>query len=262
MTTFSLAVPHTPWVPARVESVKRLAPVLDERHRIFTERAPNWQWSRTVWRWMADQAADYAVQLQDDVIPAPHFWSTLEAMCAATNAPAIGLHAGHPAGPSLAAQGARWYRTRSWVVGVGYVLRGDIACALADYRDAHEDEAKQHNEDDFIGRFLAARGIDVWHPIPSIIDHDVSVPSTYGNDAHTLRRPSVLWHEYDAKAMQRRDFWRVDVPPVLLSNPYALACGHCGGDGVVARAGLPVCRMCLVKLMASAVGLQTEARDG
>lgn len=257
---FSLAVPHTPWIPAREESVRRVMPILATANTgaLFTERAANWQWSRDLWRWSADQRLDYCVQLQDDVIPHPRFWDIVRAMCS-TGREAYGLHAGHPAGPALAAQGGRWYRTRAWVVGVGYILRGDVMRDLADYRDAHEDEAKRYNEDDFIGRFLQARGIDVWHPMPSPIDHDTSVLSTYANDGHALRRPSVRWEDYDAEAMTRDEFWRCESAP-LLASPYAAVCGHCGGEGVVAQASLPVCRLCLLKMMGQAIGL--EVRNG
>lgn len=263
VTTFCLAVPHTPWVPARAESVRRLEPVLDERHRLFTERAPNWEWSRTMWRWMADQEDTYAVQLQDDVLPHPSFWRIVEAMVAGNpEARVIGLHAGHPAGPALAASGARWYRTRAWVVGVGYIVRGDVMHELAEWREANDALARTLNEDDFIARFCGSHGIDVWHPMPSPIDHDVTVPSTYGNDAHANRRPTVSADAYDTDAMCRAEFWRVDSTAPLLVSPYAMVCAHCGGDGVVARTELPVCRLCIVRMVAQVMGLQTEARDG
>ena len=262
--TFALAIPHTPWVPARVESCKRVRPLMDGEgvisSRVFSDRAPNWQWSLEMWRWFVAQDAEWCVQLQDDVVPHPRFWQCLAAMLeGAPDARFVGLHAGHPSGPALAARGTRWYRTRAWVVGVGWVMHRDLVRELVAWREAHEEHARRTNEDDLIGQFLAQRGDYAWHPMPSIIDHDVTVPSTYANDTHPNRRPSVLWDEYDAAAMQTAAFWRAEQAPVLAS-PYANLCALCGAGQAVAMAhtGLGTCRVCLVRMVGAAMGLQLE----
>lgn len=44
-----------------------------------------------------------------------------------------------------------------------------------------------------IGLWCATTGRKVYHPLPTIVDHDVNLVSTYGNDNHENRRSTVRW---------------------------------------------------------------------
>ena len=99
---FCLAIPTTAdWRPERADSLKRLRLELSipdgapdglrdfnypppvAHYKEFREKAPNWVWSRDLWRWgveMGQQGATHLVQLQDDVLPMPGFWPVLRAM--------------------------------------------------------------------------------------------------------------------------------------------------------------------------------------
>jgi len=252
VSSIAVAIPHTPWIPERAVSLAR---VLAEcpTAAVYSERAPNHQWSLDLWRGLLATGAEWCAQLQDDVLPMPGLMGALRGICASGTGRVYGLHSGHPGGPALAAQGRRWYRTRAWVVGVGYVLHRDVLAGLVRWREACEPLARATNEDDLIGQYLVSIGEYVYHPIPTVIDHDVTVASTYMNDAHALRRPSVLWHRYDAEAMQQPEFWRETSPPVDLVSPYACVCQFCG-----ARARPPLCRVCIVKIVGENLGLNMQ----
>lgn len=277
----ALAVPHTPWIPERVESLSRLLRSLDisirenadglrsayfpqcAAFRLLTERAPNWKWSLDMWRWFADQDVDWCLQLQDDVIVAPNFWPALQAMLSACPGDVVGLEAAHPAGPALAKQGHRWYTTRAWVVGVAWAMRKSAMVDLLFERERGADEAKTWNEDDYISEWSRLSGRDVWHPIPAIHDHDTDVESTYNNDNHQLRHPTVLWKDYDRGALEREEFWRPkeNIAHPHLISPYADVCWFCGSSLVGRRfvmskdTAARMCTRCVTQTVGVALGV-------
>ncbi len=211
MTTFALAIPHTPWIPERVASLRRLKGQLGidascisyasatnfshhhgeptHGYREFRDREPNRAWSEKLWAWGLDTGAEYMVQLQDDVIVAPEFWTHLHAMVATWPDRIIGLESVHDMAPRVLEDGSHWYTTADMLIGVGYVIpRGTLALFL-DWR-RHLVDGWECHEDTLLGVYCLATGTRIWHPVPTVIDHDVGLASTYGNDAHTHRRPT------------------------------------------------------------------------
>jgi hypothetical protein len=225
MTTIALGIPHTPWIPERVESMARLRASLDippgpDHYLEFTDRAPNRAWSEQLWRWALGTGADYLLQLQDDVLVPAKFWQHLHAMIEAVPGQVIGLESAHPRGRMLARSGMRWYTTADFLVGVGYVLPRAALEAFLDWRETHLREGWEIHEDTLLGLFCLTTGRRIWHPIPTIIDHDVGIASTYGNDAHAHRRPSVTWSDstvlgHGAAAMDEPGYWAPRAVPHL-----------------------------------------------
>jgi len=239
---FSLAIPHTPWVPERVETLARLEAGLDLRmrtvddgertHLVASElppgvasvdyhraKAANHVWSGELWRAALGSArgaqASHVVQLQDDVIPAPRFWQKLAAMVEAHPAALICLENPHPGAMTAAREGKRWYQTIDGLIGVGYVLPFR---RMEDFLGWRSHELKLGTiegvtEDSLLAMFAVTNGIPVVCPIPTIIDHDTSIASTYaGNDAHPYRRPSVTWEDGDVcgftlEDLERPEWW-------------------------------------------------------
>jgi hypothetical protein len=72
-----------------------------------------------------------------------------------------------------------------------------------------------------------AEGHDVWHPIPTIIDHDTTIASTYANDDHAHRRPTVTWREFGRDEITRVDFWTPPASPPFITNPHLRRCWLC-----------------------------------
>jgi hypothetical protein len=228
--TIALAIPTTSdWVPERAESLDRLlaelelvehetsgclgAEALEEgmyasvdaaraglrQLRILRERAPNAVWSEALWRWAAETNAEWVLQLQDDVRVAPNFWPALRAMLAALppDADVMCLEVVHQAARALAEDGARWLTTADGLIGVGYVVRRS---ALREFLAWRATKLKPGalargglTEDTMLGVWCMVTGRRIWGPLPTIIDHDTTLESTYGNDEHANRRPLVRW---------------------------------------------------------------------
>lgn len=223
--TFSLAISHTPWIEERVRSVHRLLEELgvlayeDEdpdtgsliAHgltcpdaidvRLVSDRAPNDQWSERMWKRSAETDATHCLFLQDDVEVAPRFWAALRAIVETRPDDIIGLEVAHPIARPLAGEDVRLFTTADMLVGPGYVIPRDVLVEFLIWRaeklrDGWRTAAGGKpaiTEDTMIGVFALTTGRRIVHPIPTIIDHDTSIPSTYGNDWHTNRRPHVTW---------------------------------------------------------------------
>lgn len=199
------------------EEIDRLVGMLPQgRHlmpfRLFGEKAPNHVWSLQMWTWASEQDCDWCVFLQDDAVVAPDFWERLEYIVEGSNFPIIGLQSPHPAAPMLAEEGCyEGFTTTDGLIGVGYaVQRADLLDFLAwrlanlDKLEAElpdpskRDMADGHppplhvTEDTLLGMYAAAH-CDVYHPLPTIVDHDTTIPSVCGNDAHRNRRSTFRW---------------------------------------------------------------------
>lgn len=244
--TFALGLPHTPWNPERVKSFARLCrsvglevghtataefagvarrdcPAVD--FRFFADKEPNRVWAQKLWRWAASTSATHLIQLQDDCEPSPEFWARLHAMVSANPNVIIGLEAAHPNGPDLNARGDRWYVTNSWLVGVGYVFPMGLLREFLAWCDANPEQVSQHNEDELINVWVSSANgpKQCWHPIPTLIDHDTSIPSTYDNDTHAHRRPTVTWRDgsWSDEQLKSPEFWRPQARVKVLPVPYA-----------------------------------------
>lgn len=199
--TISLSISHTPWVPERVASLVRLNSQLGEwdgPSQLMADPAPNHVWSETMWKRAVSLGSDWSLFLQDDVQVAPNFRAWVDAMLASDvryTSGIICLESVHPAAPLLADNGSHWYSTRDGVVGVGYLLPTADLSAFLSWRatELAPGAEERVNEDTLLGLWCLVTGRHVWSPIPTPIDHDVSLKSVYGNDRHPNRRPLVRW---------------------------------------------------------------------
>lgn len=281
MTTIALCIPHTPWMKERRASMARLREQIEappegfvyhdevggpQHYRELTDRAPNAEWSVTMWRWMLETGADFCLTLQDDVIAAPCFWPALRAMLPQLpRGHLLGLSGVHPMAREVARRGHRWYRTTSWVIGWAYGMwRPDIEAFLT-WRLSEEGEAftkaiSPNGEDAVLNHWVGLSRRDTWHPVPTIVDHDVSLDSNYAqNEGHGHRRPWVTWHEYPDAQLVRPDFWLVNgkAPQHLHTVPQN-ACWWCGERQPVAgsqKTGAQICGVCLGDSVRAVLGM-------
>ena len=218
MTSIALACPHTPWVEERVSSFDRLKAQLaksgqPDHYLELTDKAPNEVWSVQMWKWMLDTGADFCLSLQDDVLAAPCFWPALRAMI--TRLPpraALGLSGVHPMAREQARKGHRWYCTTSWLIGWAWGMWREDLELFYTWRMSQEGERTcqailPNGEDALMNVWMNKTKRDCWHPVPSIVDHDVSIGSSYANDNHGHRRPWITWHGYREVDLVRPDFW-------------------------------------------------------
>lgn len=231
--TFSLGIPHTPWVPARVQSLRLLDNSLEDGEskalgtyddgmltkRFFVEREHNHVWSQKMWNWGVESGTPHFLTLQDDVIVSPNFWAELTAMVEAYPDRIIGLETVHPEAKRAHECGARMVETPDGLVGVGYVVPVPTLRRFLDWRSRAlcKGGVESITEDTLLCVWAVVSGDPILHPVPTIIDHDTSIASTYGNDAHSHRRPVVTWR--DSLPGTDAEWWR-GVPPVPLSRFY------------------------------------------
>jgi hypothetical protein len=277
--TVALAIPHCPWIPSRVESMARLTASLGlNAHgaavtmmstdvlieaRIFADRESNRVWSQKIFRWALDTDATHLLQLQDDALVAPRFWPILRAMIEAQPDRIIGLEVTHPLAPVQHRAGRRWYRDH-WLIGVGYVFPTSLLGHYVDWCDAHPERVAKTNEDSLISEWsYESKGTaDIFHPIPTIIDHDLGVPSTYGNDGHhefsMYRKTLVTWRDVDTPALEDPDYWRVtEEGAPLLPGPGTSLCWYCGieqGKLTSAKTGARLGPQCLADMLGHLLG--------
>lgn len=218
----SLGIPHTPWRPERVESLRRLKDELGIpfdlvegnydittlrkaiggiRYREFRDRAPNRVWSEELWTWLAEcEGASHCLVLQDDVEVVPGmFWKTLERMLRALPDQVIGLAAVLPTFEAFAQEGHHWVSTSEHVIGWAYVVPQRVLRHFLTWRRTalQSGALDAITEDTLFGAFCLDIGCRVYHPLPTIVQHDTSLASEYGNDAHQNRRSVVTWERYD-----------------------------------------------------------------
>jgi hypothetical protein len=233
--TIALAVPWCPWIPERVESMNRLRAALgvsqDEKanrllmpYREFTDRAPNDEWSEKVWEWLSTTSAEWCLQLQEDALVAPNFWPALHAILEALpeDADVVGLQVPHRAAPSLAREGVRLFTTADALIGVGYVVRRSALFDFLIWRGTQlragwrkpvpPKNLPELTEDTLLGVWCLATGRRIYHPIPTIVDHDVSMQSVWGNDDHPNRVATVRWDGDLGNALKRWTPADLEVP--------------------------------------------------
>jgi hypothetical protein len=228
MTTFAIAIPHTPWVDERRVSLHELRGALTPlppgaEYRVFGDKAPNHVWSEELWTWLAGTNATHVLQLQDDVRVCPEFWGALQALVAAHPDEVIGLETVHPL--AKYASGHRWVTTSDGLVGVGYVMpRAQLVQFLKWRHDALKPGApEQITEDTLIGLWCLHTKRRIYHPVPTIIDHNVNIKSTYNNDAHGARRPEIRWDTIPGLTDEEfcaESFWNVPPKPLHLGRMY------------------------------------------
>jgi hypothetical protein len=218
---FALSITHCPWIEKRVQSMARLretlaiyAPTVHDPYHEETQRAPWWVWADSQWRWGAAQEhSTHVVYLQDDAKAAPFFWKALHALVAARPNEIISLHCIHLASMTLARQGVRWCSTADGLIGLGYVLPVDVLREFMTWRleALRPGGAQEFAEDSQLNIFALSTGRRIFHPIPTIIDHDLTITST--NQAQTAGRPRVVWTDGDVGGwtdddLQRESFWK------------------------------------------------------
>lgn len=195
----SLAISHTPWVPERVDSMARLVDRIDHKSlvafHVFSDKEPNDVWSGKMWTWASEQNVDWCVFLQDDTVVAPDFVDRLADLLQGAPGDIVGLQVAHPAAPALAAEGYSWFSTSDALVGVGYAIRRSTLKGFLEWRASGLKIGAREalSEDTLLGIYAMTHGARIYHPLPTLVDHDTSLPSSYGNDQHKNRRSRVRW---------------------------------------------------------------------
>lgn len=218
---FSLVITHTPWVSERVASFEAMRKTLMASAEsvgitpvslLLDDRRPDeleWGVFKTLLysralRWAIEQEVTHHVFMTDDLHVYPRFWGALTAMVTAKLGKVIGLLSNAPGAAEVAAKGGGWYRCNSWVVGPAYVVPHAHLVAFEEwYSKVLCDDAsppqlgvyggrRWYDDDSALNEWITHEGPgESWHPVPTIIEHRVDLPSLVGHgDIYSRERES------------------------------------------------------------------------
>jgi hypothetical protein len=236
--TFSLSIAHTPWIPARVESLKMMNGSLvgsppGTRMWLHTRdfRGRRWydikhEWALDCWRWHLRAGADHCIMMSDDLYIMPGFWPCAEAMVRQVSMSPIGMMTNHPRATTLLSQGVHWYRSRSWLVGPCILMPRTLLQHFVNwyeewYPNLPDGEAYGQkgffHDDSSINEFVHRAGGYSWHPIPAPIEHRLDIGRTHDDQAFPAEAAeSVSWRRNSlgevSEYMQQDYWWRTDAP--------------------------------------------------
>lgn len=188
----ALSITHAAHRPERVASFERLRSQVGSTWdfvHVESDPMPCHEWSLRQWQWALDCGADATVFLQDDVTVCERFHEVAAAIAEAGRDRIVCLHSNHPRAAALAEAGHHWYTSADGLVGNGYILGRAQLEGLLHFRRACVVDPADWNEDTLIDAYAMATEQRIYHCVPSPIDHDTSLPSTWGADHHAHRRP-------------------------------------------------------------------------
>ncbi len=245
LPTTCIVIPHAAHQPGRPESLKRLLAQIGgggPEPITLSDREPHWRWSRRLWRAGLESGADWLVQVQDDVqVPSTFRQATRAALSVAPEGcDVVALFGIHPLARELARQGGRWYRTRAWLMGNGYCLSRAFLAEFVPWAEANEAIARVTCEDALINRYCAQTGRDVFHTMPSLVEHDLTIASTWAEQAasmsldrpenHGHRKATVSYLDYSDREITRADFWHQQGTVRALLDHLGPRCWFCNGN--------------------------------
>ncbi len=176
-------------------------------------------WAERLYRTALASDADYLCFLNDDVIVCPSFVEVLTAMHCARPSDPLSLHTTAPWAPDFKRAGLRWFRSH-WYTGPAVSFPRAALQSLVAYRARLPRWfVESRNEDNVAMQWSWHGDAPFWHPLPAIVRHDVSVPSTLGYDHHPMRTASVTWEE-DAARLADPSFWLEAHTPIQMDCPW------------------------------------------
>lgn len=283
-----IAIAHAKWMPERARTLARLQSQLPgEPAHVFDSlvREHASTWAVRIWRWVAALREDEGcIILNDDVTVHPKLVDVVTAMATAVPDQLFALHCTSPVAPSFAEAGERWLRSY-WMTGPGmYFPPGAAKRLLAWIETVPQSFVASVNEDNLIMHWAWHEQRPIWHCIPALVQHDTSTRSSlgYDNQPAWMRSSPVAWDASGNEVMRRTfeslditspECWKPDGEPMLVECPWMVRerlaqverflydrpdlCSFCHrNDGSVAsqNTGAKICKVCLVKTVAAAMG--------
>ncbi len=142
------------------------------------------EWSLRQWKGVADRS-DYthAAFLNDDLILCDDFTRVLDNVIAARPAHLLNLSNCHKLAHDAQARGMSWLTSNDGLIGNAYVLPIPSLRAFLAWRESSltDGTVETLSEDQLLNLWAMAHGCLVHHCVPSLVEHDTSVPSCYGN---------------------------------------------------------------------------------
>lgn len=187
--SIAVSIAHAGHIPERKPLLERLLGSLGtgwSSVHVESARAKPFVWSERQWRAVADTDAEYGLFLNDDLVLCDKFGETLEAVVAAQPSEIVSLYCSDSKAAHLM---GRWYTSRDGLIGNAYSMSTGILREFLAFRDLalRAGSVELLSEDQQINLFAMATGRKIWHTRPSLVEHDVSVASCYGNEGNSAR---------------------------------------------------------------------------
>ena len=218
----AIVVAHAGFLPERKATLARLRDQIGPGQYVAVSQTREHAstWSKRLYQVGMETGADYVCFLNDDVTVAPDFVRVLEAMHFARPSDVLALHTTFPMARDLDRAMQRWFRSY-WVTGPAYSMPMARLKSLQAFI-AHLPRwfVESRNEDNVAMQWLWAEQTPAWHPIPAVVKHDVTVPSSLGYDHHPLRQPTYTWEDCPGAELTRPAFWMPRGVPLLFDCPW------------------------------------------
>lgn len=201
----SIHILHNP-KPDRKAALRRLLGSLDPSLFVLVEDGPGPECAFNERRWrraVSDaktSGTTHTCFLDDDVLVCPHFAEKLRAIVTARPNDVIALHTSLPGAMDAYTRDEHWLTTDDGVLGPANVWPIALLEDFLAWRssDALTDDAIEHSSsfgsDVLAGLWHVATGRKVYHPVPTITDHDLTLETNFaGNETTPGRSTTCNW---------------------------------------------------------------------
>lgn len=268
--TVAVYIAHAAWSEPRRPLLARLLEQVP-RATVVRSDVPEHAsvWATRLWRTAERNDASHVAFLNDDVTVPVDFLGACDALIEVEPDNVISLHT---TAPEASMMRGRWLRAY-WCTGPGYIVpRARLPHLLAFAKEwAHFfTRENQVNEDWLMMQWMWREQTPAYHCVPSLVRHNVSVPSTVpGHDSHPARESDCTWR--DGEPLYDADWWRTgydDAPLVECPwrsmaqldychkhNGVMPTCAVCDTRTRLLEVGrLAICRGCLGQVAARVIG--------
>lgn len=154
----------------------------------------------------------HVVYMQDDLILPSYFVKELHRAIAAHPRELLCFFPNHPKAKEAAGK-TSWYTTPDGSVVMAGTFEKGVLKQFLEWRDTCLVAPDVCRDDESVNLFAMATGRKIFKATVALVDHDTTVKSLMGNDAHEFRKPAVPPAE-----MSGDDYWHS--PPVHLGRTY------------------------------------------
>lgn len=237
--TLSISIAHCEARPERRESVERmkdvLLPQLGTEHVLHVESQPGkpHEWSKRQWDKALLTPRTHCVLLNDDLILCNDFIPTLLKVIEARPTHVINLYNAHKSAQLCGRNGYSWITSVDGLIGNAYVLPTQHLRAFMWWRESAlvDGAVEELSEDQLINLWAMEQAALIWHTVPALVDHDISMPSCFENTQ--IRKPEI--GPYEHMDMMQWDTDAIHVGRLFRGNHYYLLTKLKDAHGDVAR---------------------------
>ena len=228
MSKIVVGIAHAAWAKGRQAGLDRLRKQLEPqgaRVEVIASQVREHAstWAMRLWQWAAVEdakGADAIICLNDDIEVCPDLLAAVDAMLEIETSRMSSLHVTNPAARGLAHAGERWLRTFH-LTGPAYVLRKGAPRGLVEWWSRETQTFLRTINEDNAAIYYAFRNREpIWNSIPSLVSHDVGIPSTLGYDDHPQRRSQVPWNDPMFANHDLKTGWKPAGPPAFVETAW------------------------------------------